>query len=281
MLMGEAATWLEKGAPGLVDIEALFYKAGLPLRTPEERADEMDRRMAMVPDTNSVSAETDRAPKVTDSGEVAVPTGNESKNKLRALSVATRDAHIAKRYTFQGLPIAIEHPAGSDRTWTETTPDGKERIGTTRMLHDYGCIEGHLSGDGEELDCYIGPDENAPDVHIVHQGKAPDFTGWDEDKTMLGWPDAGAAKAAYLAHRDDGERAFRGMTTMPLDRFKAKLRRRANASTRPIRARVETFDANYAAVLTMLRRAEALKASRLKGAARQRARSYGDQVADR
>jgi hypothetical protein len=46
----------------------------------------------------------------------------------------------AKRYLFQGLPIAVENPAGSIRTWSDA--DGKQ-TGQTLMLHDYGFIEGH------------------------------------------------------------------------------------------------------------------------------------------
>jgi hypothetical protein len=71
---------------------------------------------------------------------------------------------------------------------------------------------------------------------VVHQRKAPDFTAYDEDKVMLGFPDGKAAKEAYLAHRSDGDRAFGGMSVVPLDRFKAKLQRRTG--TGPIRATV-------------------------------------------
>lgn len=75
-----------------------------------------------------------------------------------------------KRYEFQGLPIAVENMAGSLRVWTDDGPNGRV-IGSTKMLYDYGFIEGHLSGDDEELDCYIGPNAEAPDVYVIHQLK--------------------------------------------------------------------------------------------------------------
>jgi len=114
------------------------------------------------------------------------------------------------------------------------------------MQHDYGFIEGHIGSDDDEVDCYIGPVESSPDVHIVHQLRAPDFKVHDEDKVMLGFSNADAAKRAYLAHRNDGERAFGGMSTVPLERFKAKLERRTGtgkirASAGPVPDR--TFEA--------------------------------------
>jgi inorganic pyrophosphatase-like protein len=103
------------------------------------------------------------------------------------------------------------------------------------MLYDYGFVEGHLGEDDEQFDCYVGPDESAPEVHVVHQLRAPDFKAHDEMKVFLGFPDAAAAKAAFLAHRND-EGAFGAMTTFPLERFRAKLSRRSPRSTSRIRA---------------------------------------------
>jgi len=54
------------------------------------------------------------------------------------------------------------------------------------------------------------PDENAAFVYVVHQLAAPDFKRHDEDKVFLGFSDEASAKAAFLAHRQDGERAYVG-----------------------------------------------------------------------
>ena len=148
--------------------------------------------------------------------------------------VATRDQNLepetmrvelgalgyVTRYLFQGLPIAVENPAGTTRTWR----DGNgELTGSTYMLADYGYIEGYVGSDGEEIDVYVGPDESAAYAYVVHQRAWPDFTKHDEDKVILGCSSADDAKALYLAHRNDGERAFGGMSVIPLDDFKRKL----------------------------------------------------------
>jgi hypothetical protein len=141
---------------------------------------------------------------------------------------------VVKRYEFCGLPIAVENPAGSVRSWAGA--DGK--VGYTRMLLDYGFIEGYLSGDGEELDCYVGPYPEAKFVYVVHQLRAPDYRKHDEDKVMLGFSDAEEARWAYLAHRSDGDRAFGTMSLIPLDVFRARLRRRGPDTTGKIHASI-------------------------------------------
>jgi phage gp29-like protein len=139
---------------------------------------------------------------------------------------------VVSRRTFAGLPIAIENPVGSIRQWKGH--DGK--AGATRMKHDYGFIEGHLSGDDEPLDCYLGPNPNATHVYNIHQLLAPDFKRWDEDKAMIGFDSEADARAAYAAHRDDGERAIDTVSVIPIERFKARLKRRKPDSTSKIRA---------------------------------------------
>lgn len=168
-----------------------------------------------------------------------------SQPKPAALAALGAKPVVARR-TYAGLPVAVENPAGSMRTWT----DEGGNSGRTFMRHDYGFIDGHLSGDGEELDCYLGPDEGALYVHVVHQLKAPEFKRHDEDKVMLGFPGAAEAKAAYLIHRDDGERAFGGMSTIPVDVFTAKLQKRKPGSTAKVRASV---DAGVAALFVVKR----------------------------
>jgi phage gp29-like protein len=139
---------------------------------------------------------------------------------------------VRKRYEFCGLPIAIENPIGSIRLWTDETG----RQGATRMACDYGFIEGYKSGDDEELDVYIGPDPEPRDVFVIHQRKAPDYRAHDEDKVMLGFVSLEAARAAFLAHRDDGERAIGTVSVIPLEIFKARLRRRGAETTTKIHA---------------------------------------------
>jgi phage gp29-like protein len=175
---------------------------------------------------------------------------------------------IAKRYTFAGLPIAIENPVGTIRIWRGSAGE----IGSTRMQHDYGFVEGHYSGDDEELDVYIGPDENAREVYVVHQLKLPDYKGHDEDKVFLGFPSADAARAAYVAHRNDGDRAISGMSVMPLEVFKRKLKRRSG--TGKIRA---TAHARTVAALVRLADRDPEVAA-LRAAGRKRKPKYPDRL---
>jgi hypothetical protein len=157
-----------------------------------------------------------------------------SKTGLRAVPGVIRALAIlpaGARRTIAGLPVVIEYPAGSIRFHRGS---GGEEI-PVKMQSDYGYIDGYLGADGEDLDCYVGPAADADQVYVVHQLRAPDFRAHDEDKIMLAFPDAQAARAAYLYHRND-ERAYQGMTVFPIEKFIGKLRRRAPGTTTKIRA---------------------------------------------
>lgn len=119
---------------------------------------------------------------------------------------------------FRGLDITIESPAGSVREGTG--PNGKRW--RTKMRLDYGYIRRTEGADGDHVDCYVGPDEEAPNVYVVHQRKAGDWQAYDEDKSMLGFPNKAAAVRAYLAHYDD-KRFLGEVTVMPFDEFKDKV----------------------------------------------------------
>ncbi|SMF93939.1 hypothetical protein SAMN02949497_1235 [Methylomagnum ishizawai] len=121
---------------------------------------------------------------------------------------------------FRGLDISIENPAGSTRSGTD--PDG--HAWSIKMKHDYGYIRGSLgvAPDGDPVDVYVGPDEDAESVYIVHQRKAGNWKDWDEDKCMIGFPDKESAVAAYLGHYDD-PRFLGPVTTMPFAEFKDKV----------------------------------------------------------
>ena len=125
---------------------------------------------------------------------------------------------VKGRLTYQGLPIAIENPPGSVRQWKDSTG----RTGETRMEFAYGYIDGTEGADGDAVDVFIGPDPDAPFAFVVHQNRGraeipAHAQAWarqtyDEDKVMLGWRSAHAAKAAYLRHYDSPE--FLGAVSM-------------------------------------------------------------------
>jgi hypothetical protein len=166
-------------------------------------------------------------------GVLGAPAVERALETYRARKMAAKNqaAGVVKRRVFAGFPIAVENEAGSIRLWQG--PDGQQ--GSTKMKCDYGFIEGYLGGDGEEIDVYVGPDEDAQEVYVVHQLRAPQYKRWDEDKVFIGFASAQDAKDCFLAHRNE-PRAFGGMLTHPRAMFAAKLRARDPKSTSKIRA---------------------------------------------
>lgn len=280
--LGDALTALRTAADGAVDERAILDEWGIPLLSEAEVAakKEENRQQGLqdMADQQAIAAPPEDGGGSPVPGKGPPPGGKAPPPKKAALSASTRVPlpGPVKRYEFQGLQVAVENPAGTDRVWRD---DAAKETGRTRMLHDYGYLEGVMGSDGEELDVYVGPDPEAKDVHVIHQLRAPDFKAHDEDKTMLGFPDAGAAKAAYLAHRNDGEQAFGGMSVIPLERFLSKLKRRTGGGK--IRASAADLDTEVALVGLIARAtgSAALRAPRSAAGAR-RAKLYSDKVAD-
>lgn len=137
----------------------------------------------------------------------------------KLLSSARRRDSASRRRQFMGFAVVVENPAGSVRRWVDS--DGTR--GETEMLWDYGYLENTTGADGDGVDVYLGPDEAVDWVYVVRQNrKAGGFKSYDEDKVMLGWPSADAARAAYLAQYDDPA-FFGGMEVLDLERFRRSL----------------------------------------------------------
>ena len=136
----------------------------------------------------------------TSKGQPATPEGGDKPPTTR------KDDELVM---FAGFPVVMECPAGSVRF--------EARV----MKYAYGYIDGALGADGEEVDVYLGPDESAQWVYVVHQTKQPDFELYDEDKVMLGFSSANAARDAYIEQYD--ERFFGGMSMMPIETFRRKI----------------------------------------------------------
>ncbi len=121
--------------------------------------------------------------------------------------------------TFQGIPIAIENRKGSTREGVD--PDGKPW--KTVFKNPYGYIKKTEGKDGEEIDVYLGPQPDAPNVFVVHQRKI-DGTGHDEDKAHLGFPSEAAVRKAYLSHYNKvGPKLLGPITTMTVEELKKRL----------------------------------------------------------
>ena len=119
------------------------------------------------------------------------------------------------RRTIAGLEISIENKKGSVRRGVDK--DGHRWA--TKMHFAYGYILGTVGKDKDHLDCYIGPEEEAPIVYVVHQND-PVTGKYDEDKCMIGFGSARAARAAYLSQYDRPG-FFGSMDKVDIDDFKA------------------------------------------------------------
>lgn len=139
---------------------------------------------------------------------------NELYNGTIQKSLTWSGHELQDRYNFAGLKISVENKKGSTRS-------GKDKDGHewhTFMHYDYGYIRGTEGTDGDHVDCYIGDNEDAENVYIIHQND-PVTNKYDEDKCMLGFDSLESAKTAYLKQYD--RPGFLGsITTMSIDEFK-------------------------------------------------------------
>lgn len=134
------------------------------------------------------------------------------------------------RITFQGLDISIETDKGNYREWYDKHNDTK---GKTLMKYPYGYIRKTEGLDGDHVDCFIGPDEDAAVVYVVTTNKPPDFKQIDEEKCMLGFKDAETAKQAFLDHYSDA-RFFKKMSAIPFADFKEKVLKTTNGGPKKV-----------------------------------------------
>ncbi len=127
-------------------------------------------------------------------------------------------ASVVRSTKFRGLDIAIETDKGQHRHWHDPHT-GKS--GKTKMKYPYGYIRRTEGMDGDEVDVFVGPDEQAQNVYVITTNKAPDFKEVDEQKCMLGFDSGDAAKAAFRDHYNNAG-FFRTMKTLSFDDFSKK-----------------------------------------------------------
>lgn len=120
--------------------------------------------------------------------------------------------YAKRKMAWRGLTISIENEPGSIR---------KGNGWKTKMLFAYGYINSTEGSDGDQVDVYVGPDEAADTVYVVHQRKYGDWERYDEDKCMLNFASEADARTAYLKHYDD-PRFLGQITAMPVDEFVEK-----------------------------------------------------------
>ena len=223
-----AESWQKFDAEQKAKQKALHDKwSGASVAEREAEAKRLLTAKTMIPGFNLLTPQMREALRVDEKGKAlgkaqlyrlvkgaALPSGHVP-DKTRK----TGGRKLHKRLKWNGLDISIENRKGSYREWYD--PNAKEQ-GRTRMLCDYGYVRGSIGADGDHVDCYIGPDESAPNVYVVNQLKRPEFKSFDEQKCMLGFASAAEAKRAYLAHFND-PRFFGSMKAMPVEEFKRKV----------------------------------------------------------
>jgi len=122
--------------------------------------------------------------------------------------------------SFRGLDIAIENQKSSSRGW-KNPDNGTE--GMSHVKHAYGYFRGSMAEDGDALDVYVGPNQDAANVYVVKQLKAPDYEEYDELKCMLGFDTTEDAKRAYQKQYNN-PRFYGTMYAMPFEKFRAMVR---------------------------------------------------------
>jgi|SRR5581483_355303 len=137
------------------------------------------------------------------------------------LQAHTKDTPVQNiKMARHGLPITIEHPKGTQRKLFND--DGK-LVYSVHMHNHYGYFDNTKGVDGDDVDCIVGPMENAKEVYVIWMvDKGPDVAQReDEDKVMVGFPNAEAARRAFHLHYP--KNFFGGMTVFSVANFKNKL----------------------------------------------------------
>lgn len=127
--------------------------------------------------------------------------------------------YAKRKIPWKGMEISIENEAGSFRRGTNRSGKSWEQ----RMSYPYGYLRGTEGVDGDHVDCFIGPNLESPTVHVVHAMVVNDWRTYDEDKVMIGWDSADAAKQAFIDNYSD-PRFFGDMVAMPVDEFLTKVK---------------------------------------------------------
>lgn len=141
---------------------------------------------------------------------------------------ASRKLH--RRMKFRDFDISIETDKGRFRFWHD--PHTKTR-GKTKMQHPYGYIRRTEGLDGDHVDVFVGPNEQAKYVYVITTNKAPAFKEIDEQKCMLGFDNAEDAKVAFHDHYTD-TRFFRSMKAMPYAEFEKKVHATGKGGTKKL-----------------------------------------------
>jgi hypothetical protein len=111
---------------------------------------------------------------------------------------------------YHALPVRIETPKGGVRSgpgWSHVLPA------------DYGFIDNVPAADGDNLDCYVGPEPESNDAYVVDQLKL-DGKSFDEHKVVLGCSTPESAEELYRAGHHLSDRVFGAITRFSMPMFR-------------------------------------------------------------
>ncbi len=128
--------------------------------------------------------------------------------------VGKMEASRLPKIRMHGLNLVIENPRGTFREGVDLTGDEW----SVEMPHHYGYIRGYEGADGDEVDCFVGPNMRAKDVFVITQND--DQGEFDEYKCMLGFDDETAAIQGYKDSYTEGWDGFGACQRMSIDDFK-------------------------------------------------------------
>ncbi len=129
-----------------------------------------------------------------------------------------------------GMLLSIENPRGTIR-------QGMNLDGTNwsqKMPHHYGFIRGISGADGDDLDCFVGPNLLSEKVFVVNQND-PASGLFDEHKCMLGFDTMEDATAAYHSAYAPDWKGFGDAVELCMDDFKHWLKS-VDGCTNPLQA---------------------------------------------
>lgn len=120
-----------------------------------------------------------------------------------------------KTVTFQGLKVRIDRPKGFVQEGKDESGKPWKRV----YKYDYGFLPKTKGGDGDGVDVFLGPGQDAHESYWAIQRK--NDGSFDEYKVFLGWKSKAEAKKVYGDHIP--MRYFGGMVAMPIGMMKAML----------------------------------------------------------
>ena len=149
---------------------------------------------------------------------------NESKSEIeKELKKVNTDPSEAQKkagnykmghITFSGFEISIENPKGSYRKYkNEDGTDGKNL-----MKNHYGYFTNTMGKDGDQIDVFLGNNEDSDSVFVVDQNN--DKKEFDESKVMLGFNTKSEAKKAYMNNYNKNWKGFRNITEINIEDFR-------------------------------------------------------------